>query len=104
MATVRGGVAAAAKFGDKFRALGSIPGHDSFTHTIDERGRTPMTQYQPPIIGAGARRRRDGEPHRQRIADDLAPPAPMDLDECLLHTLVYFHGQVLWAVFALSRD
>jgi hypothetical protein len=26
----------------------------------------------------------------------------MDLDECLLHTLVYFHGQVLWAVFALS--
>jgi hypothetical protein len=26
----------------------------------------------------------------------------MDLDECLLHTLVYFRGQVLWAVFALS--
>jgi hypothetical protein len=57
MATARGGVAAAAKFGDKFRALGSIPGHDSFTHAIDERGRTPTTQYQPPIVDAGARLR-----------------------------------------------
>jgi hypothetical protein len=53
--TVLSGDAAAAKFVEKFRVLGSIPGHDSFTHTIHERGRTPTTQYQPPIIGAGAR-------------------------------------------------
>ena len=51
-----------------------------------------------------ARRRCDGEPHRRRIAEDLAPLAPMDLDECLLHTLVDFRGQVLWSVFVLSSD
>jgi hypothetical protein len=38
MATAHGGVAVSAKFGDKFWALGSIAGLDSFTHAIDERG------------------------------------------------------------------